>query len=312
MTDFDKFCDEFDIVDNALQMRTLTRWNGRDLRERENLAEHTHLVMACVFKICDIVKEHNIDAYKLLNVANILHTAMLHDALELLRGDILTVTKDAIPGLRKHIDKEEFDFMKSKQDYVLSPLEKRIVKLADLMACYKFVEKEIRFPSNDFSLRAYTETKSAFDNAWYEFSYVLNIPVYDDVVVENRFVKGYQDDAGTDVVMDRRIVFLPMSTNAVELNIQCTPSENCMSYLCARTSAANKGLVIAQCPIDPNFTGNVTAIVHNISNDIITYDAGEAFCQVVSVPIVHGVVDAVVKKSGKRTNGKLGSTGGTK
>ena len=31
--DLNVFCDNFDIVQNALQMRTLRRWNGRDLRD---------------------------------------------------------------------------------------------------------------------------------------------------------------------------------------------------------------------------------------------------------------------------------------
>ena len=38
--DLNVFCNNFDIVQNALQMRTLRRWNGRDLRDEENLAEH--------------------------------------------------------------------------------------------------------------------------------------------------------------------------------------------------------------------------------------------------------------------------------
>ena len=42
--DVENFIKEFDIADNALQMRCLTRWNGRDLREQENLSEHTQLV----------------------------------------------------------------------------------------------------------------------------------------------------------------------------------------------------------------------------------------------------------------------------
>ena len=50
-------------------------------------------------------------------------------------------------------------------------------------------------------------------------------------------------------------------------------------------------------------------IVHNVSNQIITYKKGESFCQVVSLPITCCVGDVEIKKSGKRSSGKLGSTG---
>ena len=44
--------------------------------------------------------------------------------------------------------------------------------------------------------------------------------------------------------------------------------------------------------------------------DVIEYKKGEAFCQVVTVPFVQtNVGDVVIKKEGKRTDGKLGSTG---
>ena len=55
---FDDFCKNFDIVDNALDMRDLQRWNGRSLRSKENLSEHTHLVIACAIKFYDVFKKY--------------------------------------------------------------------------------------------------------------------------------------------------------------------------------------------------------------------------------------------------------------
>ena len=81
-----------------------------------------------------------------------------------------------------------------------------------------------------------------------------------------------------------------------------------MGLLCARTSAAIKGLTVAMCPIDPNYTGEVIAIVSNVSNEIITYDKGESFCQLIEVPFVNHE-EFPVRKQGKRSDGKLGSTG---
>ena len=52
------FIENFDIVENAMEQRNLVRWNGRNLRTRENLAEHTHLVVACSMKLVDYIKKN--------------------------------------------------------------------------------------------------------------------------------------------------------------------------------------------------------------------------------------------------------------
>ena len=306
LKDCEEFIKTFNIVENAMNMRTLLRWNGRDLRTKENLAEHTHLVTACVIELYDELKDK---VHYKINFENVIRLAMLHDSLELLRGDILSVTKDVIPTIREFTDNEELEFLKSKVGYT-SQLEEELVKLADLKACYKFIEYELRYPSNDFAINVYKTTKEKFDDAYYNFLYKYCGFMKQEVPEElHKFVKGYADDAGCDVILSHNALFMPMSTTKFDLEVQVTPSENEMSFLCSRTSAAAKGLIVAMCPIDPNFNGTVTAIVHNLSNDIIEYKKGEAFCQVVTTPIKHIVKDAYVKKEGKRSSGKLGSTG---
>lgn len=312
-----EFIDNFNIVDNALDMRDLIRWNGRSLRNRENLAEHTHLVVACAIDIYDNIKKHMIYLKKfnnkfliteLVEFESLIRRCMLHDSLELLRGDVLSITKDFIPNLRKFIDHEEDDFMK-RVGCLTNTIEDELVELADIMACYKYIERELEYPSNDFAINVYTTVKKKFDTKYEEFCNKYKIPnevTYTDL--SSRFKKGYEDDAGVDVVLDRDVTILPMSTIKVDLNVYVTPKVGEMGVLCARTSAAAKGLCVAMCPIDPNYTGNVTAIVHNVSNQILTYKKGEAFCQVVMIPINYSV-DAEVKKEGKRSDGKLGSTG---
>ena len=318
-SDTAKFIVDFNIVDNALDMRTLLRWNGRDLRNKENLAEHTHLVVACAIELYDYFKyepftTENGTAYLLTELVEfeaIIRRCMLHDALELLRGDILSITKDIVPGLRAFTDDEEDTFMKSVGS-LTNTIEDEIVELADLKACYKFVERELRYPSNDFARAVYLTTKDKFDKKYEAFCKKYELPYGEEPVkITSWFKKGYEADAGVDVILDRDVTILPMSTMSVDLNITVTPDEGEMAVLCARTSAAAKGLCVAMCPIDANYTGNVTAIVHNVSNQILTYRKGEAFCQVVSLPITCCISknDIEIKKSGKRSDGKLGSTG---
>lgn len=309
-SNFDTFVKQFNLVDNALDMRTLRRWNGRDLRDEENLAEHTHLVVCCFYELIDSMKYADGDNYNPSGVDKMVRNILCHDALELLRGDILSITKNAFRGLREQCDDEEKLFM-SKVCPMITDEQKRLVKLADLLACYKFVEWELRYPSNEFAKNVCLSTKKVFDDALESFCNDYSVfSTYqksqnDDV--SNRFIKGYVEDAGVDIILDRDVTFMPMSTTTIDLNVQITPGENEMSFLCARTSAANKGLSVATCPIDANYSGNVSAIVHNMSNSIIVYKKGEAFCQYVTCKIIVNR-NVLHKKEGKRTISKFGGT----
>lgn len=310
--DFDNFVRDFNIVDNALSMRTLMRWNGRDLRTRENLAEHTHLVVACAIELYDDFCKQRPDFKFEVNFEQVIRCCMLHDSLELLRGDILSCTKDLIPGLRKFTDEEEYEFIDKFVDNRTTE-EDMLVLLADLKACYKFIEYELRYPSNDFALKVYKDTKSKFDSTYELFCKRFNFPIEKHTICQPRLQRGYEEDAGVDITLTDDVVFMPMSTNCINLHVNIKPNEGEMGILCSRTSAANKGLIVAMCPIDANYTGEVMAIVHNISNSIITYKEGEAFCQVVMLPINKFDEQSddyyvVTKKEGKRTDGRLGST----
>lgn len=123
------------------------------------------------------------------------------------------------------------------------------------------------------------------------------------------FSKGYKNDAGYDILLDIPIVFQPFVTTVIDLGIKYTPKKGYMGFLCSRTSAASKGLIVAQCPIDTDYSGTIHAIVHNLSSKIIQYDAGEAFCQLVIVPIKYDKrIKCKIKKLGRRSTGKFGST----
>ena len=305
--DLNVFCNNFDIVQNALQMRTLRRWNGRDLRDEENLAEHTHLVVVCVFDLMDTLSKSGIDMRNYTDIEHVVKQALVHDSLEILRGDILSKTKDALKGLREMTDNEEKQFMETVVKVKLNWHEEQLLLLADLMACYKFIEWELRYPSNEFAKIAYAQTKGKFDEYYERFLSNLGIPATVEERPKERFVKGYIDDAGVDIILDRDVTFMPMSTTTIDLNVNITPEISSAAFLCARTSAAQRGIQVAACPIDPFYTGNVSAIVTNISNDIISYKKGEAFCQYVQFEII--VNDNVLtKKAGRRTDSKFGGT----
>lgn len=304
----DEFCKDFNIVDNAINMRTLLRWNGRDVKTKENLAEHTHLVVACALELYDELIKEKPNFKSQIDFEQMIRSSMLHDSLELLRGDILSKTKDLIPFLRDYVDAEEAEFVKriiGKTDKTTS----EIVHLADLKACYKFLEGELRSPSNDFVAYVYKVTKEKFDVAYLNFKreYGFNVP--NTKGIDERLLKGYSNDAGVDIILTEDVIFMPLSTNTLDLKLVMTPPDGYFGILCSRTSAANKGLIVSTCPIDPDYNGSITAIVHNVSNNIIEYKKGESFCQIVIMPFKNIIKNVLIKKEGKRTDGKLGSTG---
>lgn len=309
-TNLEDFVNQFDIVENALDQRNLDRWNGRNLRNRENLAEHTHLVVACAMKLLDKFMLHK-GLRECIDVLEVLKVSMLHDSLELLRGDILSITKDAIDGLRKKVDDEETEFIATVLNAEPSQITLEIVKLADLMACYKFLERELHYGSHTFLLQVYKSTKNKYEVAYDNFCKRYNILRFkesDDVTA--RFAKGYLADAGTDIVLNDDVTFLPLSTTSVDLDVKITTETGTMSFLCARTSAAKKGLVVATCPIDPGYEGTINAIVHNVSSEIISYKKGESFCQIVTTPTLQSVDGYVrLKNYGVRGSGNFGSSG---
>ena len=304
MKDFDEFCETFDLIENAMSMRNMQRWNGRDMRTRENLSEHTHLVLVCAIKICqslpNFVRE-KIDFETLTKVC------LIHDSLEMLRGDILSITKDTIPNLRKFVTEEEDNFILSQLGEV-DDIIFEVCTLADLMACYKFIEFELRYPSNDFAKKAYLDCRNKYEKTLEMFNKKHNIETIKTEKGKITLSKAYENDAGVDIIMDEDITFMPNSTVYKMLELNICPNEGEMAILCSRSSASIRGLIVAMCPIDSGYSGNITAIVTNVSNDIIEYKKGESFCQVIFIPINDNKIESEVRKLGKRGDGKLGST----
>ena len=302
MNDFTEFCNEFSPVENAIQMRSLYRWNGRDVRNKENLSEHTHLVLACLLELWSSFgdsERENVD----FEIA--VKGCMYHDSLELLRGDILSVTKDLVPGLRDFIDSEE----KAFTELIVGKINKKteeLIRLSDLMACYKFIESECRYPSNDFVLDVYFDVKREYDVALSEYKSKYGTTEETEVKVSERFLKGYSEDAGIDIIIDSNLTFMPHKTTVVSLNLSIDVPIGHMCIICPRSSAAKKGISISTSIIDPGYLGNIHAIVHNVSNDILEFKKGESFCQFVIVKVVN--LETKVKSNKKREYDNFGSS----
>ena len=122
-----------------------------------------------------------------------------------------------------------------------------------------------------------------------------------------RLTKGYAADAGYDVILNEDITLKP-GLNIINLKLSVQVSEGEFAYLCSRTSSAKEGILVHQCPIDANYTGNIHAIVQNMSGMYKIYNKGMAFCQLVYCKMGHCNDNYEIKKQGKRTDGAFGST----
>lgn len=123
-----------------------------------------------------------------------------------------------------------------------------------------------------------------------------------------RLIKGYKNDAGSDIILDNDVLLPAQMLSVVNLGKlpKTIPCGLC-GIIAPRSSAARKGIFIANCPIDTDYCGDVHAIVYNTGHDCLHYKAGEAFCQLVVYGIAYDM-DVEVKKKGSRTTGAFGST----
>ena len=263
---------------------------------------------------CDEKFENTFEAY------NNLINAHTDDILLLDRG---WLGEQVYPYLRKRAPKLTYwslSRLSNKQDVVT------IFTTGDTLS----IKRACKAKGEDFDNIETLQELSLFDNIRAYFNcqkldYYVVTPLIDiedsykfildhieipDKCKKQYFVKGYADDAGVDILLDKKVTFVPGETQIVELPVKITPKEGTMAYLIERTSAAMKCLFVHSCPIDANYTGRIHSIVYNSSKNYITYNAGEAFCQVVPVTLATTLGKVPCKKEGKRTDSCFGGTDG--
>ena len=124
------------------------------------------------------------------------------------------------------------------------------------------------------------------------------------------FKKGYADDVGIDICLDHEVTFKPFETKIIDIGISLPTCQRRSMMMCARTSAAKQGIIVNQCPIDPNYNGNAHIIAHNVSNTAVLFKTGEAFAQIFAFDVQPIPVQFTVKKNGLRNQNNFGSSDG--
>jgi len=126
----------------------------------------------------------------------------------------------------------------------------------------------------------------------------------------SNFIRGYQKDAGVDVVLDRSLSIRP-GFQIIPLNVKYTPGDGEVAFLVSRGSTANKGIFTLMVAIDTGYVGNITAWVFNTSGITHVFEKGDRVFGIVNFKLGEDRVEFEVAKKGERGINKLASSGGT-
>lgn len=127
-------------------------------------------------------------------------------------------------------------------------------------------------------------------------------------LVNNEFiVKGYEDDAGVDLLLPEDVYILPFETKVIDVISPVKLTEREVGLILPRTFAARAKLYVASCPIDPHYYGPLGIIVTNLSHETQTFKQGTAIAQLMVFRFEP--IKCRTRKRGKRSDSRFGKSG---
>ena len=131
---------------------------------------------------------------------------------------------------------------------------------------------------------------------------------YDGKPVKERLYRAHYSDTGADIRMNADGCILPLETKIIKLGFGIEIPNGYTGRMQVRTSIARKGIMIQGCAIDAGFTGELSMILHNISNEVFIWYEGDRLGYIEVYPVVYP--DFVESLGEKRGDKAFGSTGG--
>ena len=120
-------------------------------------------------------------------------------------------------------------------------------------------------------------------------------------------VRGHYDDAGLDIYMFEKGSIKPGETKIIPTGFGIELPTGTMGYMQIRTSLAKKGLILSQCAIDSGYRGEIKMILHNISNETLSWEKNDRLGSLIVLNIL--LPDLVEDLGQAREDGAFGSTG---
>lgn len=118
--------------------------------------------------------------------------------------------------------------------------------------------------------------------------------------------RAHANDVGADVYSPIDVIIQPHETVRISLGFAIDVPAGYGAFVFPRSGKSSKGLVTLLPPIDPGYTGSITAITLNTSNKPIEIKAGDAIGQLVITPVV--VADFISSLGEERGDNGFGST----
>lgn len=126
----------------------------------------------------------------------------------------------------------------------------------------------------------------------------------------DNFERGYEDDAGLDIVLDETLV-LEVGLNNVELPCHYTPGKGEVAFLVPRGSTAKLGVFPIMVAIDTGYEGIIHGMIMNLSDRKQVFMAGTRAFGIVNLKLGEDRVDYKITKPGQTRGDKWnGSSGG--
>ena len=119
--------------------------------------------------------------------------------------------------------------------------------------------------------------------------------------------RKHPSDTGADIYMVDAGVILPGETMVIPLGFGIDVPNGHSARLQVRTSIAARGIFIQGCAIDAGYTGEISMILHNISDDTYRWKAGDRLGYIEVYPTQYPTFVEEIKEG--RGDGAFGSTG---
>lgn len=119
--------------------------------------------------------------------------------------------------------------------------------------------------------------------------------------------RAHYNDAGADVYTTFGETLKPHETRRIPLGFSLELPDGTMACVFPRSGMSLEGLVCELPPIDSGYTGEVHAIVTNLTDKLKKVPGGTRIGQLVVMPVV--LADFVESLGEERGDGAFGSTG---
>jgi dUTP pyrophosphatase len=119
--------------------------------------------------------------------------------------------------------------------------------------------------------------------------------------------RKHPSDTGADIYMVHPGVIFPGETVVIPLGFGIDVPNGHSARLQVRTSIAKQGIFIQGCAIDAGYTGEISMILHNISDKKFTWSTGDRLGYIEVYPTQYPIFVEEIKIG--RGDGAFGSTG---